>query len=626
MNGCRLTIAAAFAGALAAQAPTVTTVLSNGTTQSRYDIVILGDGYQAAQQAQFDADVTAFLAGLFQKQPYQTFAAYYNVHTVFRASVDSGADRPDETPPVFKNTVYDATYNYAGVDRCLYIQNTSQALADAALAPANEGRVLVMVNDTRYGGCAAQFAVSYNGSQMVEVQTHELGHSLGELADEYDYPYQTYTGGEPTTVNITTSPTGQKWAPWHGTDGISAFQGAGYHLYGLYRPKSNCLMRALGAPLCRVCQENITRLTNAVVDTITSTSPTNTNVTLQIPAQQTFSFTHIVPPGNAPLVTWRLNGNVIAGAAGTSLVLDSAAVGAGLHTLQCSVLDQTQLVRTDPAATMLESHSWQLTIGNPLQAQLRVPTAASSSPLLAPGAAVTITTTIVNDGPAAAGSFDVEFFLGTTTPWQLTHWYLGKVTVPGLAAGQQVTVPHATTVPWHLTPQIWYGYAVVDRLDVVDESNENDNERLFAMFLSAGTCDAKLEFKEPLLYPHDAATFSLGAGGSLHPHLVARCAPGQAYVVVWGGSGTSPGITLQPGLQLPLNPDGFTDLGLSLLNGPVFGNFYGVLDATGRAQSTFTLPPGMPGGAGSTHFVGIVLGTTTMFTAVTNPVLMSLMQ
>ena len=140
-----------------AAAQTVKTVISNGTTETRYDIVILGDGYQLTEEAQFDSDVAAFLTSLFQKEPYLTFSAYYNVHTVFRASQDSGADRPDEIPPVYVNTVYDATYNYGGTARCLYIQNQSAALADAALAPATEGRVLVMVNDDRYGGCASTF-------------------------------------------------------------------------------------------------------------------------------------------------------------------------------------------------------------------------------------------------------------------------------------------------------------------------------------------------------------------------------------------------------------------------------------------------------------------------------------
>ena len=144
-------------------AQTVTTVISNGTTETRYDIVILGDGYQVTEQGQFNQDVTTFLTALFQKSPYNLFANYYNVHTVFRPSIDSGADHPDATPPIFVNTAYEATYNFGGTGRCLYIQNTSLGLADAALAPATEGRVMVMVNDNRYGGCAATFACSYNG-------------------------------------------------------------------------------------------------------------------------------------------------------------------------------------------------------------------------------------------------------------------------------------------------------------------------------------------------------------------------------------------------------------------------------------------------------------------------------
>jgi hypothetical protein len=622
-------LALAFAvstAALAAQAPTVTTVLANGTTQTRYDMVILGDGYQAHEQTKFDTDVLTFLTGLFQKQPYQTFAAYYNVHTVFRASVDSGADRPDENPPVYKNTVYDATYNYGGVDRCLYIQNTSQALADAALAPANEGRVLVMVNDTRYGGCAATFAVSYTGSQMVEVQTHELGHSLGQLADEYDYPYTTtYTGPEPAAVNITKSPTGQKWSIWHGTDGISAFQGAGYYQYGLYRPKNNCLMRALGVPLCRVCQENITRLTNAIVNTIISTSPATANVAVQVPAVQQFSFTHIVPPGNSPLIAWKLNGNVIPGATGTSYAFDSTTVPTGQHTLQCSVLDQTSLVRSDPTQTMLETFTWQVTVSNPAQAQLRIPTAAPGSPLAAPGGQVTITTTVVNDGPAAAGPFQVEFFLGTGPTWSVQDWYLGSFAVPGLAAAQQITVPHTAVLPWSLPPQAHYGFAVADRLNAVPESNENDNERLFAFFVLNGTCEPKLEFRDPLLYPHDAATVSIAAGGALHPRLTARCAPGGLYLLVWGGSGTTPGVPLAPGVTLPLNPDGFTDLGLGAVNGAVFGGFLGLLDGTGRAQATFALPAGAALPAVPTHFAGILFGAAELFAATTNPIALSLL-
>ena len=108
MSRCAIILALALCAPL--QAQVVNTVISNGTTETRYDMVILGDGYRASEQLKFNNDVTAFLTALFAKAPYAAFASYYNVHTVFRASVDSGADRPDETPPVYVNTVYDATY------------------------------------------------------------------------------------------------------------------------------------------------------------------------------------------------------------------------------------------------------------------------------------------------------------------------------------------------------------------------------------------------------------------------------------------------------------------------------------------------------------------------------------
>jgi hypothetical protein len=610
-----------------APAQIVTTVLSNGTTQSRYDMVILGDGYQSTEQWKFDQDVTTFLTGLFQKQPYQTFAAYYNVHTVFRASVDSGADRPDETPPIYRNTVYNATYNFGGVDRCLYIQNTSAALADAALAPATEGRVLVMVNDTRYGGCASTFAVAYTGSSMIEVQAHELGHSMGQLADEYDYPNQTYTGGEPSSVNVTTSPTGQKWAVWHGTDGISAFQGAAYYQFGLYRPKVNCLMRTLGWALCRVCQENITKVTNSIVDTIVSTTPATSAVTVAVPTPQQFSFTHIVPPGNQPLITWKLDGTPIPGASGTSYSLDPTTTSLGSHTLEVSVLDQTLLVRTDPGQVMLETHTWQVTVSDPTVAQLRVP-AASVNPVFAPGgASVTVTATIANDGPATAGPFDVEFFVAPTNVWTAQSTYLGSVTIPSLAATQSTVVQHTVQLPWSLPVAIQYGHVVVDRPGVVNESNETDNSHSFVLIGQTTGCVTQLEFTTPLVLPAGPATLSLATGGVVHPTVFAPCVDPATtlYLIAWTGSGTAPGIALPPNLTLPLNFDALTQLGLDNLNGPVFGSFLGIFDSLGQGHATFTLPPGLALPTGPTHFAAVLLGNTQLFTATTNAIELQLL-
>jgi len=618
-----VTFGAAALLAMSLPAQTVTTVINNGTTETRYDIVILGDGYQANEQTKFDNDCSAFLTALFQKEPYQTFSQYYNVHTVFRASVDSGADRPDETPPIFVNTVYDATYNYGGVDRCLYIQNTSQALADAALAPATEGRVLVMVNDTRYGGCASTFAVSYTGSQMSEVQAHELGHSLGQLADEYEYAGQTYTGGEPGQANITADPAGSKWQIWHGTQGISSFQGAGYHQYGLYRPRSNCLMRSLGQVLCRVCQENIVKITNSIVNVITSTTPdTGTTQQLLVPAQQTFSFSHFVPASNSPLIEWFVDGTLQPGVTGTSFTLDTTAFSLGPHTVTATLLDQSDRVRSDPQNVMLESVQWNVDISDPSLAQLRFTSMNSSATLLNPGDTVTYTPTITNDGPAAAGPFRVEFFVNQSTNGYTTQdTYLGHIDVAGLPANGQTTIPFTTTLPYSLPQFASWVHAVIDRSNVVGEGNEADNETNRVVYVQQIPCTTGLEFQDQLTQPF-AASMSISAGGTLHPTVLAPCADPSStlYLIAWGGAGTSPGTNLAPGVQLPLNIDPLTQLTLDGLNGPVFGQFLGVLDPQGRAQATFTLPPSVAIPTGTTHFATVLLGSTQLFTAASNAV------
>ena len=626
MSARRVAVAAMLAAtALTSQAPIVQTVIANGTTQSRYDMVILGDGYRASEQATFDQDVNTFLTALFQREPFQTFSAYYNVHTVFRASTDSGADRPDETPPVFVDTAYEATYDFGGTARCLYIQNTSQALADAALAPATEGRVLVLVNDDRYGGCASTFAVSYNGSQMVQVQAHELGHSLGQLADEYDSPNATYTGGEPAAVNITTSPTGDKWQHWHGTAGIGAFEGAGYHEFGLFRPRINCLMRSLGQVLCRVCQENITRITNGAADVIIDTVPPTENVIVATPTLETFSFAHFVPSANLPLIEWRLDGVLDPSVTDTTFVLDSLAVGLGSHTLEARVIDQSDRVRADPNGTMIETHTWQVTVSDPSLAQLRFTAFEADTSLVEPGGSITLTPTVQNDGPAAAGAFAVEFFHTVDPAWSTQDTLLGRIEWPGLAVGS-ATSSLTVSLPWELPSGLSRIFAVVDRIDAVAENDESDNETQRFLFGSTGTCPTGLEFRDPLVTPR-AGSLSLADGGVLHPTVVAPCADPTTtlYLIAWSGSGTSPGVPLAPGVTLSLNPDSLTQIGLNGLNGPVFVDFLGILDNQGIGRATFALPPTTALATGTTHFATVLLGATELFAAASNPIALDIL-
>lgn len=344
---------------------TVRTHINNGPVQNRYDIVCIGDAYRASDEALFVSDVNKWTANLFAKEPYKTYAKFFNVHSVFRASVDNLADKPTPctNPPVVRNTVYNASYCVGGTDRCLYINNTTLASQDAAQAPDVEGRIAVFVNDPKYGGCASTFAVSYNGSSGPEVQSHEFGHSFGGLADEYDYGRSgTYTGGEPGQANITANRACTKWSLWINTNGVGCFEGAGYYLTGLFRPKSNCLMRSLGIGLCEICREELVLDGYTTVNPIEAPQPSATSVTVTKPATQVFSFTNLVPVPSNPRVRWYVDNLLQQSGSSPSFTLVTSALTAGTHTVRCEVFDQTAMVRKDNANKRNRTRTWTVTV------------------------------------------------------------------------------------------------------------------------------------------------------------------------------------------------------------------------------------------------------------------------
>jgi hypothetical protein len=346
-----------------AGAPTVRTHISNGPVGNRYDIVCIADAYTAAEESLFVSNVNQWTANLFAKEPYKTYAKFFNVHSVFRASNENLADKPQpcQTTPVVRDTVYDAKYCVGGTDRCLYIHQTTLASQDAALAPDVEGRIAVFVNDPKYGGCASTFAVSYNGSSGNEVQSHEFGHSYGGLADEYGGNTGCYTGGEPGAANLTKDVNAAKWSLWKGFNGVGAFEGGGYYDRCIYRPKSNCLMRALSVPLCEVCVEELTLDGYTTVNSIENALPATSPVNLLKPASQAFSFTNLVPAASNARIEWYVD-NVLRQTGGTSFLFQSTQFTGGPHALRLELRDQTALVRKDPSNKRLRTRSWTVQV------------------------------------------------------------------------------------------------------------------------------------------------------------------------------------------------------------------------------------------------------------------------
>ncbi len=71
-----------------------TKVVDHGDPALRWNLVILGDGYQTGQIAQFAANVASFIAKLQSEPPFGDVWTGINVYRIDIASTDSGADDP----------------------------------------------------------------------------------------------------------------------------------------------------------------------------------------------------------------------------------------------------------------------------------------------------------------------------------------------------------------------------------------------------------------------------------------------------------------------------------------------------------------------------------------------------
>ncbi|MEU8995477.1 M64 family metallopeptidase [Streptomyces caniferus] len=244
----------------------VTSIVQNGPVGAKLDVVFVGDGYTAAQQEDFHADVRAKWAKISAVEPYASYTGLFNVWAVDAVSNESGVSG-DPTRDVVRDTALDSAFFCEDTERLLCV-DTGKVESYASKAPAAD-LVVVLANSTKYGGAGyndISSQVGYDGiatassdnDRSDQIAVHETGHSLGKLADEYDYGQSgTYSGPEPAEANLTTlsadqmTTQRQKWYRWMGQESpdggaVGAFEGGGYYPYGLNRPTENSIMRSLG--------------------------------------------------------------------------------------------------------------------------------------------------------------------------------------------------------------------------------------------------------------------------------------------------------------------------------------------------------------------------------------------
>lgn len=256
-----------------------------GNPHKKIDVVIVPEGYGPADSLKMVRDLHSFCDYLLGQEPFRSRAADFNVWGVPSMGEATGITDPGKGIRV--NSLVGSSYNTFGADR--YLMTMQLFLLHDAIGSIPFDHIIIMANSTTYGGGAIYnfYAMSSLNEMAYKVLPHELGHSIGGLADEYvdeDLSYGDIHAltQEPVEPNITTLVDfSSKWqsllpagtpvptpadesVPRTENGPLGVYEGAGYHSHGIYRPTMRCMMRDY-APFCPVCSRRL----NAIFDLYT---------------------------------------------------------------------------------------------------------------------------------------------------------------------------------------------------------------------------------------------------------------------------------------------------------------------------------------------------------------------
>jgi hypothetical protein len=363
---------------------TLYTLIDNGPRSNRVNIVILAEGYTAAQEAQFVIDADQMAQYVMVTPPWSAYASYMNAFAIFVASLEAGADHP-AGEGLFRDTYFNSTYDSYGIERLItippndYDGNSSNGSGKVYSLLSQHlpeyDIVVLLVNDPQYGGSGGAFAISSMNGAAPEIVVHELGHSFADLGDEYETAYPGYPDIEDPNTTQQTVRELIKWNTWiepstpiptPQTSGyasvVGLFEGAHYHSLGWYRPELDCEMRSLYRSFCAICTEEIIKAQYAGISTIISSTPVSPVVNMTTVDVQEFSVTTLVPSSHTLTVTWLINDVPIPGENDPTILIAGSTLGVGTVQIKAVVHDPTPMVRIDPLSILTDETDWFCTV------------------------------------------------------------------------------------------------------------------------------------------------------------------------------------------------------------------------------------------------------------------------
>ncbi|MFJ9815789.1 M64 family metallopeptidase [Streptomyces sp. NPDC101151] len=358
---------------------TVRALQRTGPVAGRLDLVVMGDGYTTDEQGEFADDAEEKLDEIFDVEPYRSYRGLFNVWLVNTASHESGVSG-DPTADVVKDTALGAHFFCDDLERLLCV-DTDKVAHYAASAP-DADIVFVIANSTKYGGAGYSAVdlppgtpfhgvatMSSDNDSSYLIGAHELGHSIGHLADEYQYAgYGAYPNAdEPAEANLTLrrDPAGTKWYRWLGSPDptgsvVGTYEGGGYYETGVYRPTETSIMRALTSTEFNVVgREAMIAGFYADADALTSSVPTSRPVGQG--RRITVRLARLTGLADLDL-TWYVDGREVSSATGAlSVTPRKLGVHGRGHEITATVTDRTTAVR-DPAIRAQTSDSLTWTV------------------------------------------------------------------------------------------------------------------------------------------------------------------------------------------------------------------------------------------------------------------------
>jgi len=159
-------------------------VLENGPPAEKVDLLLLGDGYTAAEMGKWHADAKRLAELLFATSPFKERRSDFNVWAVDTPSEESGVARPSDG--VHRRSALRAAYDAFGSERYVLAFDNRRVREAAAAAPYDV--MEIVVNGRKYGGGGIfnlYATVASDNAFTPYVFVHEFGHHFAGLADEY---------------------------------------------------------------------------------------------------------------------------------------------------------------------------------------------------------------------------------------------------------------------------------------------------------------------------------------------------------------------------------------------------------------------------------------------------------